>query len=87
MGEDIEDQRGTIEYLAVEKLFEISGLGGTEFVIKYHRVHFSLFAALGEFRCLAFPDECGGMWAIDFLRAFPNDRCAGGPGELGQFIQ
>ena len=87
LGEDIEDQRGTIEYLAVEKLFEVSGLGGTEFVIKNHGVHLALFAALGEFRGLAFADEGGGVGAVNFLRAFPDDRCARGPGQLGQFVQ
>ena len=87
LGEDVEDEGGAVEDLAVEEALEIAGLGGGKFVVKDDGVDVALLAAVGELGGLALADEGGGVGAVEFLEAVANDVGAGGAGELGEFLE
>ena len=85
LGEDIEDERGAIEYLAIEHTLEIARLGWRKFVIENNGVDVALFTCFCKFACLAFADVCCGMGAVEALGAFSDDLRAGGSSEFCQF--
>ena len=86
LGEDVEDQRGSIQHLTVKDPLQVAGLRRTQFVIKDHRVHHPLFGQLGKFTGLAFTNEGGDMRSVELLRAFADDGGPGRCGQLGQFL-
>ena len=71
--EDVENQRGAIEHLALENLFQVAALRGREFIVEDDRIDVVLFAILREFCRFACADERGGERAIQFLRAVADD--------------
>jgi len=80
--ENIEDQRGAVENLAIEDAFEVAALGGGKFLVKDNGIHVSLAAMLGEFVRFAFADEGGSAGGSQFLDSVANDLSAGGGGQF-----
>ena len=70
--EDIEDQRGAVENLAIEDVFQVAALRGGKFVVENDGVHVVPLAIRGEFVRLAAADERGGIGRFQFLRAVPT---------------
>jgi hypothetical protein len=87
LGEDIQNQRGAIEDLAVENLFKVPALGWGQFVVKDYRIDIGFPAMLGKFVSFAFANKSAGARRGQFLDAIPNDGSSGGRGQFGKFFQ
>lgn len=85
--EDVENQRGAVQNLELEKLLQVAGLRGGKLIVENDRVHVVLFAERGEFARFAFADVGGGIGRLDFLRAFADDFAAGGGGQFPEFVE
>ena len=71
LGENIQDQRGAVEDLAAEDLFQIAALGRGKLVVEDHGIDVVVAAEGGEFVGFAGADEGGGDGGLDFLGALP----------------
>ena len=87
LGEDVENERGAVEDLAVKGRLQVAALGGGKLVIEDDSIHIRLVAELGKLLGLAFADICGGAGRDHLLYAFADDFPAGGGGQLGKFLQ
>ena len=84
LSENIENQRGPVENLAIEHIFQIATLSGRKLVIKDDRVDI-LFAAMGgKFPRFSCADKSACHWRFELLRAVTDHFCAGG---IGQFVK
>ena len=72
LSEDIQDQRGAIQNLAVENLLQIPALSGREFFIKDDRVHLPFLAFSGKRLGLARPDEGGRHGRFQLLNSLSD---------------
>ena len=86
LGEDVENQCGSIENLAIKNPLQVPRLGRRKFIIKNHRVHFSPFANLCKLRRLSFSNEGRNVRFVHSLCSLPNDLRSGGDRELSQFF-
>src|SRR5689334_19454920 len=82
LGEDIENQGGAIENLALEKLFQIAALRRRKFVVEDDGVDLVLLTPFGEFGGFARPDERGREGRFNFLAAGSHHLSSGGGGEF-----
>ena len=85
--EDVEDERGAIQNLALEHLLQITALRGRKIVVEDDRIHTLPLAMRREFIRLARADEGRGEGSLQFLRAAAEHLAAGGGGQLLEFRQ
>jgi hypothetical protein len=86
-GKDIEDQRGPVDDLDLERLFEIAKLGGWEFIVDQDDI---VSKALAKFLDLVELPGTNVMRVVrmgERLSDRADDVKAGGLGELGKFFQ
>src|SRR5580765_6309834 len=57
LGENIQDERGAVEHLAVEDFFQVAALGGRKLVIENDGIDVGAATILGELVRLTFADE------------------------------
>jgi hypothetical protein len=87
LGENIKDERGAVENLAIEDPFEVAALGGGKFLVEDDGVDVGPAAMLGELIGFAFADEGGGARGGQFLDSVAYDFAAGSGGQLRQFFE
>jgi hypothetical protein len=85
--ENIQNQRGAIQHLAIEDRLQIPALSRREFVIENDSIDVGFAAMIGKFRGLSFADKRAGARGGHFLQAIPHDLSSGGGSEFGQFLQ
>ncbi len=85
LGKDVEDERGAIEYLALEDFLEIAALRRGKLVVKDDGIDVVLSALAGEFAGLAGADEGAGHRGIEFLGAVADHFAARAGGEFLEF--
>ena len=87
LGENVENERGAVQHLAIEDAFEVAALRGGQFVVEDDGVHVIATALLREFVRLAGADEGAGNGRIHFLSAIADDFASGSGGQLGKFVE
>ena len=87
LGEDVENERGAIEHLAIKYTLQIARLCGTKFVIKNDRINRPIPAVFCEFCGLSLADESGGMRTRQLLESIADYLCSRGVGQFGKFIE
>jgi len=87
LGEDVQDQRGAVQDLAVEGLFQVAALGGAQLVIEDDRIDVRFAAVRREFLGLAFADVGCGARGGHLLEAIPDHLAPGTGGQLRKLIQ
>jgi hypothetical protein len=87
LGENIKDQRCSIEDFAVEDSFQIAALGWRKFVVENDGIDISAAAVLGELIGFAFADESRGAGRGHTLQAVTNDLTASSGCQFGKFLQ
>ena len=81
--EDIQDQGGAVYDLDLKGFFQVSLLGGSEFVVEDHDVGFAFVDEIDELFEFPFAQIRGGQTAR-FLGNLADHVGARGPGEVGQ---
>ena len=87
LGENIQDQRGAIEHLALEDLFQVARLRRRKFIVEDDRIDFIAPAMLGEFVRLAGADVSAREDLFQFLRAVAEHVAAGRGCKFAQFVE
>ena len=87
LGEDLEDQRGAVEQLALEDLLQVAALGAGQLVVEDDGVHLLLLAVPGELLRLARADVGARMRRLQLLRAVAHDLRADRAGQFGEFVE
>src|SRR5436190_4166149 len=82
LAEDIQNEGGAIEHLALKDFFQIPALGGRKFIVENNGVDGVGPAKLGELLGFTLADVSAGDRHIEFLNAAPDDF---GPGRGSQF--
>ena len=85
--EDVEDERGAVENLALENLLQIARLRPAQIVVEDDRVHVQLFALFGKLHRLAAADEGAGHGRLQLLPARAGHDAAGRLREFGEFFE
>lgn len=87
LSEYVQNQRCSVENLAIENFLQISALGGRQFVIENDSIDALALAVLCEFLSFARTDKGPGDRRLEFLRAITDNFAAGCRGQFGQFVQ
>src|ERR1039457_7193623 len=87
LGENVENERGAVEDLAIEGPLQIATLGRGKLVIKDDGIDIRLVANPGEFLRLAFADVGGRARRGQLLDAVADDFAARGGGQLRKLLQ
>lgn len=87
LGEDVENQGGAVEHLAVEDALKVAALCRGKFVVENDRVHVLATAMLREFIRLAAANEGARDGGFHFLGAVSDDFAASSAGEFREFVQ
>jgi len=87
LGENIEDQRCSIEDFAVKDSFQIAALGWRKFIVENDGIDIGAPAVLGEFVGFAFADESRGAGRGHTLQAISYDLTASSGCQFGKFLQ
>lgn len=85
LGENVENQRGSIEDFDAEDFFEVAVLRGGKFVVENDGVDGIFLTVFGELFGFAGADKGGGGGFVEFLNAVADDFAAGGFGEFIEF--
>jgi len=83
LGENVQDERGAVQDLAVEYFFEVATLSGREFVVEDNSVDVLFATVPSELVGFAGADECAGDGCLQFLGAVANDF---GASRTGKFM-
>ncbi len=86
-GENVENERGAVQHLAIEDALQVAALGRGKFVVENDGVHILRPAVPGKLVRLAAADEGGRQRGFEFLGAVAHHFTAGGGGEFGKFVQ
>ena len=86
-GENVEDERGAVQHLAVENLLQVSALGRGKFIVEDDRIDVVPPAVRGKLVGLALADERGRVRGLQLLDAVADHLAARGGGQLGKFVQ
>ena len=81
LGEDVEDERDTVDDVAREQALEVALLRGREFVVEHDDVDVERLAELAQLLGLALPDVGRGVGRRTPLQGDMNRL---GPGGLGE---
>jgi hypothetical protein len=87
LGEDVQDEAGSVHHPPSEQTFQVALLGAGEFLVQNDQVH--ACAAAADLLRLPLADEETRIQAVPFLQDRVRHTGAGGPGkllELGQGI-
>lgn len=87
LGEDVQDEGGAIEDLAIEDLLEVAALRRGKFVIENDSIDVGSTAKIGKLVGFAFTYEGGRAWSGHFLQAVTDDLTAGSSCQLGKFCK
>jgi hypothetical protein len=85
-GEDIEDQRCSVDDECAQPVFDIAKLGGGELIVEDDDVRIDLADGLDDLVELAGPDVGLGMWMSKVLGRRADDIKAGRLGKTCQFL-
>ena len=84
-GEDVQDQRRSVNDLRTQRFFEIALLRRRQLVVEDDHVRLCITACGGDFIDLAFADVRRGVRLIHLLDGRAHDLRPGCPGQLAQF--
>ena len=87
LGKDVQNERGAIQDLAIEYLFQVAALRGRKFVVEDDCIDVGATAVIRELVRFALADKSSGVRRVEFLDPLPSDFGARGGGQLGQFLQ
>lgn len=87
LGEDIEDELGSIDNAGVELGFDVAELGGAELVVEDDEIGLAGFDRSGEFFEFAFADEVGPVGHVANLRINIDDLRPGAGGEGAKLFE
>src|SRR6266568_2651971 len=87
LGENIEDERGAIENLAIEHLLQVAALGWRKLIVENHRINVRAPAVLSELIGLALADERAGARRRHLLYPIADHFSPGGVGQFREFRQ
>ena len=85
--EDVQNERGAVEHLAVEGLLQVAALGRGKLVVEDDRVYIGAVAVRGKLVRLAFADVGSRARGSHLLNAIPHYLCPGGRGKLRKLLQ
>jgi len=74
--ENVEDQLGAVEHLALEDALEVTALGGGQFVVENDGVDVAFAAQFGELVRLSRANECAGDGPFEFLHPISHNVAA-----------
>jgi hypothetical protein len=87
LGEDLKDERRTIQYLAAKNLLQVARLGTREFIVEDDGIHAEFLASGGKLGRLAGTDPGARVWCFQFLGSVAEDHSAHGGGQFPEFIE
>ena len=84
LGENIENQAGTVDHATLENTFEVTFLTGREDVIENHQIDLLGFDLVAQFLDLAAANQEFGGWP---MTRYVNKRDGLGAGRISQFLK
>ena len=86
-GEDVQDQLGAVNDLAVGDFFEVANLGGAEVHVEDDHIGAGLPAEFGQLLDLALAEIGRAVREPPMLNQLPRHNRVGGPGETPQLLE
>lgn len=87
LGEDIEDELGSIDNAGIELGFDVTELRGAELIVENDKIRLAGFDSSGEFFEFAFADEMGSVGHVANLCVDIDDLRPGAGGERAKLFE
>jgi hypothetical protein len=87
LSENVQDQRGPIQHLAVENFLQVAALSRRKLIVEDYGVDLRLLTVQREFVGFSLANKGAGAWSCQFLEAVTDYVASGGGGQFGKFVQ